>query len=99
MEAHLQRIEGGSAVDGDNQLSIECEAVSRQPRDQGYDFRKETRERLARLPRELGPLLGPEKQTSKAVPFRLELPARLRRQPLHLVWRLAIAYQLCIKLS
>jgi hypothetical protein len=88
MEPHLQGIEGGSAIAGDDQLSIECEAVRRQPRDQGCDLRKEPRERLARLCGKLDPFSGPEQQTSKAVPFRLILPARLRWQPS--TWRASI---------
>ena len=77
MQAHLQGVEGKLPGDRDRQLAVEHETLARQRKDKLDDFGEVAPERLARFGEKLGLAGVPESEAAKAVPFRLELPARL----------------------
>jgi hypothetical protein len=78
MNAHLQRIERQRAIKRHHKLAIDDEGLRLECAKHGHHFGKITRQGLARFCPEIDLVAGAESETTKTIPFRLELPAWLR---------------------
>ena len=75
MQAHLQRIEGKRAIDGDDQFAIQHKCLRRDGTQVFQHFREKARQRFAGLGLDLDVAARTKRKASKAVPLGLELPA------------------------
>src|SRR5262245_62268209 len=78
MDAHLQRIERQRAFERYHKLAIDHEGLRLERAKHGHHFGIIARQGLARFCPEIDLVPGAESETTKTIPFRLELPAWLR---------------------
>ena len=70
----MQRVKGHTPVQLDDQFAVEDKSLERDVQQRRHNFGEETAQRRSGFPLQLDRAALPERQTTKAVPFGLELP-------------------------